>query len=475
MKKYLRLVEAIEDQIVSGALSTGDKLPSLRRMNKAHNVSIATILKAMDYLSGKGYIQSEEKKGYFITYDHAYFDHHDLVSEPSAPEDFENFEQVLKKVFLHYDLNCKVDFSVAVPSKDLLPVNRLKKAVIETMHQSSDAKSMYQPIFGNEELRKLIAQRSVISGTNLNLDEIVTTNGGTSAIGYALKVCSKPGDIIVTESPLCFGILQLAKTMDMKVREVRTSANTGIVLDDLEQVLRSGGVSAIVTVTNFGNPLGYYMPDNKKKALVDMARKYKVTLIEDDPFGDLYYASKHPSTCKQYDETGEVIYCSTFSKTLVPGFRVGYVAGGKYTEAIAKTQLYHTISANSLTHSVVAKFLETGSYDRYLNQLRKILQSNLAKFSEAIKKYFPAGTKLVKPRGGSCLWIQLDECINTLALFEICEEKGVRFVPGRLFSLGNQYNNCLKIAFAVKWSQEVERGLRTIGEEAQKLLKTSNM
>ncbi|WP_422858683.1 PLP-dependent aminotransferase family protein [Flagellimonas sp. S174] len=472
MTKYTEFANVLESQIKEKILNTGEKLPSLRELHKSSGLSISTILKSMDYLIAKGLIKSKEKSGYYVTYDHTLFDQTPIITKPVGKIDLEEVENLIDQVYLTPTLSPnEIDFSIGVPAKELLPINKIKKAVIEVMHQSADAETKYEPIYGNPDLRRLIAQRSLLAGSNFNLDEIITTSGCMNALTFSLMAISKPGDTVIVESPMFFGVLQLLSSLGLNVIEANTHSSHGLILSDLENILHDQNVTAIITVSNFGAPLGFCMPDQNKKKLVKLANEYDIILVEQDLYGDVFFEKNRPKTCKSYDTENRVILCSSFSKTLAPGYRVGYVVGARYTKEIARLKAYHNITSNSLTHKIVARILETGRYDRYLNYLRKSLEKNLLGYLEYIKKHFPRDIKVSAPKGGFVLWIELKEGIDTNVLFQKCLGHGIRIAPGRLFSLRNQYRNCFRISYGLNWTPEVQKSLITIGKIVTKMYK----
>lgn len=469
MKKYIELANTIEVQIKNGIFTYGDKLPSIRELRVNHQLSISTILKSMDVLISKGLINSKEKKGYYITYDKGLFSENPIVTRPSGKANYDEIEELIEAVFVDKETE-EIDFSIGIPDKEILPINKIKKAVIEVMHQSPDAEAKYEPVLGNPELRKIISRRSMALGCNIPVDQIITTNGCMDALHYALQVSTNPGDRIITESPTFFGILQLANNLGLEVIEIETNSREGISLNEVERHLKQKDIKAVITVSNFGNPLGFCMSDESKKALVGLAKKYDTLIIEEDLYGDVFFNNKRPNTCKSFDDDGRVILCSSFSKTLVPGYRVGYIVTDKFHKQVLRLKTYQSIAASSISHKVVARILQTGRYDRYLNQLRIKLESNLHKYMKVIHSSFPKNTKMSKPEGGYMLWIELDPRIDSLQLFEECLKKNIRITPGRMFSLRDQYFNCIRISYGLSWSSRIENALREIGKIASKLL-----
>ncbi len=470
MKKYLSLAHFIEAQIKNGTFKAGDKLPSVRELHRHNNASISTVLKSLDVLRGKGLIKSKEKSGYFVNYSEQIFSSPPIFTVPKGEIHSAEVEELIDLVYINPKSKYEIDFSLGVPDKKLLPINKIKKATIEIMHSSSDAATAYEAPCGDDTLRRLVVQRSLLSGTPLRRYEVITTNGCMNAFSYAFMVSMQAGDTIICESPIYFGILQLANSLKLNVIETQTHSVYGLDLEVVKTHLQQRKIKAIVTVSNFSNPLGFCMPPEHKQELVNLAHTYDCLIIEADLYGDIYFGDNRPKTCKSFDQEGRVMLCSSFSKTLAPGYRVGYIAGGTFADEIVRLKMYHNVTANSLTHQITARILQTGRYDRYLNQLRTKLEHNKWRYLELIRHSFPDNTKISNPSGGYMLWIELDQRVDTNILFERCLEKGIRIAPGRLFSLRNQYRHCLRISYGLQWNEQIEKGIQTIGDLAKQII-----
>ncbi|WP_448636596.1 aminotransferase-like domain-containing protein [Pedobacter panaciterrae] len=275
---------------------------------------------------------------------------------------------------------------------------------------------------------------------------------------------SKPGDTIAMESPCYSGILQLARSLGLKVIELPTHPITGIEIDALKKVVSK--INLCLLVPNFNTPLGSCMPDEHKKEVVALLAKHGVPLIEDDIYGDLYFGAQRPKCCKSFDTGGTVLWCSSISKTLAPGYRVGWIAPGKYKEQILKLKLVHAISSTTITQEAVANFLKTGRYENHLRKLRQTLQYNYQQYIDTIAEYFPEGTKTSRPQGGLALWVEFSKEINTTILFERALKQNISISPGRMFTLQNQFENCMRLSLGLPWSETLKQKLKLLGRLA---------
>src|SRR5260370_24954623 len=279
------------------------------------------------------------------------------------------------------------------------------------------ASHSYEAPPGNRALRVQLARRAIEAGCTLSPDDIITTVGATEALNLCLRAVAKPGDVIAIESPAFFGILQIIESLGMKVCEIPTFPRHGICLDELEARLKCCRVKACLFTLNFSNPLGSCMPDEKKQRLVEMLSKRQIPLIEDDIYGNLTFGPKRPKVAKAYDTDGWVLHCDSFTKTLSPGFRVGWVAPGRFKAKVEFLKFVSTSATASLPQMAVGDFLQNGGYDHHLRRIRRLYATQMELMSQAVGRWFPEGTKITRPTGGMSLWVELPAHVNLLDVY----------------------------------------------------------
>ncbi|MEP7095276.1 MAG: PLP-dependent aminotransferase family protein, partial [Flavobacterium sp.] len=354
--------------------------------------------------------------------------------------------------------------SLGFPSNELLPIAKLNKGMIQAMRSLPNSGTSYEDIQGNLNLRKEIARWSFTWGGSPTEEDIITTPGCVSAISHCLMTLTKPGDTIITESPVYFGVLQLAKSLGLYVMELPTNMTTGIELEAVKKAISTKKVKACVLMSNFSNPSGSMMPNEHKKEIVRLMEFHNIPLIEDDIHGDLYFGTSRPTNCKTYDESGIVLCCSSVSKTLAPGYRVGWVLPGKFKKEILRTKLYHTISSPTITHEVVGDFLKNGRYENHLRKIRQILNHNCNNYINTVLESFPTGTKVSQPQGGFFLWVELDKKMDTADFYHLAMKHHISIAPGRIFSFQNQFSNCMRLSFGLPWTNELRQSIQTLGK-----------
>ena len=465
---YIKLSNDIAKLIRNEVLKPGDRLPSVRGLCREHSISINTAKRVFLELEGQSLIVSKPQSGYFVSR----LSYRKLplpeVSRPSLFSTSKEPDELIRKVYANMGRNDLTLFSIGVASDKLLPLAKLNKEIMHATRALRDSGTGYEQLQGNEKLRRMVANRSLSWGGSLHENDLITTAGGMNALSFCIMALGKPGDTIAIESPCYPGILQLASSLGLKVLELPTHPITGIELEALRKMISK--IDICLLVPNFNTPLGSCMPDEHKKEVVELLAEHHIPLIEDDIYGDLYWGTQRPKCCKSFDENGTVLWCSSVSKTLAPGYRVGWVAPGRYKEQILKLKLVHAISSPAITQEAVASFLKSGRYENHLRRMRQTLQTNCQHYIEAIAEYFPDGTKTSRPQGGLALWVEFDKKINTATLFDRALKQGISIAPGRMFTLQNQFENCMRLSVGLPWSDEIWQKLKLLGLLAASML-----
>lgn len=466
---YLQVADRIQAMIEKEVIRIGDKLPSVRSLSKEQGISMSTVFQAYYHLESKGYIEPRPKSGYYVRFSPRRLPELPSATRPVKKATEVNVSEMITEVFSHHGPDL-LRFSTASPSEPLLPSAKLAKSMIQALRETNGG-LIYENLQGNLTLRRQIARMSIQWGGSITEHDVVTTTGCMDALTLCLSATTQPGDVIALESPAYSGTFQLAESLGLKVLEVPTNPICGVDLDYLDKAIPKFKIKACVFVTNYSNPIGSVMPDKNKRELVRLVNKYDIPLIEDDIYADLYFGKLRPSSCKQYDRNGNVLLCNSFSKSLAPGYRVGWTVPGKYKERVLRLKLNHTISSATLPQAAIGHFLENGRYEHHMRNLRKMLHTQCLRYQQAVADYFPEDTCVTRPQGGYVLWLELNENINTIELYEQALRRKITFAPGRIFTLQDRYNNCMRISYSNPWSKTVDDGLKTLGKLAHQLLK----
>ena len=423
-------------------------------------------------LAAQSLVDSKPMSGYFVSQHSEQRLPLPGVSRPSLTANDKEPDELISKVYANLGNDKLTLFSIGIPSGNLLPLAKLKKEIIQATRTLNAGGAAYESLQGNIKLRRMIAARSLAWGGNLHEDDLITAGGGMNALSFCLMALGKTGDTIALESPCYPGILQLALSLGLKVLELPTHPATGIELGALSAVIDK--ISICLLVPNFNTPLGSCMPEENKKEVVELLSRHGIPLIEDDIYGDLYFGAQRPKCCKSFDTTGNVLWCSSVSKNLAPGYRVGWIAPGRYKDRLMKLKLVHSISSPSIQQEAVANFLRTGRFENHLRQLRRTLQRNYEQYVQAIVQYFPEGTRTSRPQGGLALWVEFSPEIDTRKLYDLAIKQGISIAPGRMFTLQDQFENCMRLCFGLPWSAEIAFKLKVLGNLAKMIASQNN-
>lgn len=458
---YVDLADQLAHQIRKGVLKEGDRMPSIRTLCKTHNISMNTAKRVYLELESESLVQAIPQSGYFVS--HVNYTHFPLpqASNPTPLADSTIPKDIINKVYANMGNEALTLFSFNSLYGEFLPSAQMKKEIVQASKVLTYGGIDYESVQGNLNLRRMIASRSMSWGGNLTEDDIVTTNGSINAISLCLLALGKPGDTVAIESPCYPGIFQLALDLGFKVVELPTDPVTGVNIEALEQACST--IDICLLVSNYSTPFGSCMPTEHKKKIVALLEAHQIPLIEDDVYGDLNFNGKRPMCCKAFDTTGNVLLCSSISKTLAPGYRVGWVSAGKYQDKIIHQKLIHAISSPAIVQEAVANFIKSGKYEKHLRKLRQSVFANYQKILAVILEDFPSGTKVSRPEGGLSLWVEFDQRVNTLKLYDLCIKEGISIAPGRMFTVQHQFQNCIRISIGLPWSEEIEQQLKRVG------------
>lgn len=464
---YLRLAAALEQQLLAGAFAAGGKLPSLRTVQQQYGVSLNTAKQVYWELERRLLIEARPQSGFYVRPPTLRQMAWPTPSAPPAHSALEPDAALIARVYQTLADPTLTQLSLGVPDAAMLPISRLRRSVSRALRTLPDGGTGYEPVAGSPDLRTQVARWAFRWGSTLRPDELLITAGAMNALTYCLLAVTQPGDTVAVESPVYVWALQLIRSLGLHALELPTHPETGLDLDALARALPR--IQACLLIPNFSNPLGSCMPDAHKQALVQLLATRQIPLIEDDVYGDLYYGSQRPRPCKAFDEQGLVLWCSSVSKTLAPGYRVGWVAPGRFYEQILQRKLLQAIASPPLHQAAVADFLAHGRYEQHLRQLRRTLHANSQACLRAVAAYFPAGTRVTQPTGGFTLWVELPGPVNTQDVFEAALRQGISFAPGRLFTQHAQFTNCLRLSYGLPWSAAVESRLRQLGQLVRQL------
>jgi DNA-binding transcriptional MocR family regulator len=466
---YEQVAGEIAGLVDQGTFRAGDRLPSIRQLSSRFDVSINTVMQAYALLEDKRLIQARPQSGYYVRSRVPEIREPDLQSRsfiaPATVTISTLCHQVMRNM-MNRDL---LPLGSAIPSAQNLPIDKLNRIMASELRRCGDHAVLYQMPPGYDRLRVQIARRALMAGISSGPDDILVTSGCVEAVFLALRATCRAGDTIAVESPFYFNFMQMIAELGLKALEIPSTPRDGISIEALRYAIEQGKISACLVITNFSNPLGSLMPDERKRELVELLARHEIPLIEDDIYGDLTFDNERPTAAKSFDRSDLVIYCSSFSKTIAPGYRVGWAIAGRFQAEMERIKMIMNVAPASPPQIALAEFLATGGYDHHLRSIRRIHARNISQMADAVARYFPEGTRMTHPAGGFILWIEMPEGIDAIQLYHNALEAGISIVPGPLFSLSNKYGHHIRLS-AAHWDERIEQGIKVLGKLAHELL-----
>lgn len=472
---YQRWANHYREAIVTGALSPGDRMPSLRELMRHHGVSLSTALQVCRQLETEGRLEARPRSGYFVC-PPVRIERHAL-EEPTVgplpdPALFVGLNERVSR-FVARSRQCVVrtDFSSARGAPSLYMGKALKNAALRALRQQPDLLVRVASTGGNAAFRAVLAKRALASGMRLAPGDLLVTQGCIEALNLALRAVAVPGNIVAVESPSFFGLLQVLETLGLRALEIPTSPKTGISLEAMQLALDSyPDIKALVVVPHLQNPLGSVMPDKNKAALVELCHSNGVALIEDDSYSALLDDGLPRRALKSWDRNGGVIHCASLHKMLAPGMRLGWISAGRWQARVEMLKYAQSRNNDELAQIAAAEVMSTAGYDRHLQRLRGRLREQRQRTVTAIDAYFPASTRFSQPKGGLALWLELPGRLSSQTVFDRAIERGILVAPGLMFSNSNRFEHFIRINCGLPYTPEVDQSLRELGEILHRLL-----
>ena len=466
---YRQVIDLISENIDTGTLRSGDRLPSLRKMSQSAGVSIPTVRQAYIELERQRRIESRPQSGFYVRP----LSGNDIVApapssrgEPVCLDCRSLMERVYDGIN-HPDL---VPLGIANPCMAKPAAKALHRAMKRVMARAEERSIGYSSTQGEPVLRRQIAYHYLDSiGAQVEPDHITITNGGQEALLLSLQAVAKAGDVIAVETPTYHGMLELIDSLGMLAVEVETCPEEGVTLSELRRTLEEHDVRACMFSTTLGNPLGVTMPEHDRRRLVEILEEFDTVLIEDDVYGDLRFDGVRPVPAQFLSNSDRIITCGSFSKTAAPGYRIGWVVTEYYIDSIARLKRAFSCSSGLLQQLTLADFLASGDYNRHLKTLRPILKRNADRMIALVAENFPEETRTSRPMGASVLWLELPGNVDAITLFDDAIKAGISIAPGQIFSPSNRYSNFLRLSYGHPWTEKTEAAIRWLGERVREL------
>lgn len=458
---YRRLADEVADLVDRRVLRPGERLPSVRSTSRQRRVSPATVLRAYQVLEDRGYLEVRPQSGHYVRAELPTRLPPPAIGRLRLADGEVRQENLLGALLERVSDPAIVPFGAATAATDLYPVAKLSRLLAARARRSGGI--AYEGPHGMEPLRRQVVRRLAANGVRLRENELVATNGCTEALHLALRAVARPGDTILLESPTYYGFLELANALSLRVLEVPASPVTGVSPDDIRRAIKRRRIAAFLSSPNFQNPLGFTVPDEAKREIVAILAARGIWIVEDDVYSELHHGPRRPLPFKAFDDGGTVLTCSSISKTLAPGYRVGWVAAGAMAARIALLKVGISLQTNTLAQLAIADFLALGGVEHHLRRLRQAFRGQVNDMQHAVARYFPEGTRVSRPAGGHLIWVELPRHTDAYEVAQRAFKQKIGVLPGRFFSTGPHYSHCVRINCGARLTPEREEAVKVLG------------
>ena len=357
-----------------------------------------------------------------------------------------------------------ISFAGGLPAPELFPIEEMEKISARVLQEMGTQALQYSPTEGFEPLRKKIAQRMERAGVNTSADDILIISGSQQGLDFSGKIFLNPGDVVVCESPSYLGAINAFKAYQCRFLEIETD-NDGMVMEDLEQKLAATeNVRMIYVIPDFQNPSGRTWSTARRKKLLEIAGRFDLPIVEDNPYGELRFEGEMPPSLRSMDQDGRVVYLGSFSKTFCPGMRLGWVnAAPALLEKYVFVKQGADLQTSSMAQRELSFFMDEYDLDAHIEKIKVVYKKRRDLMMETIKKEFPKEAKYTYPEGGLFTWVELPEHINTRELMVKAVENKVAFVPGGSFYPSGNKENAMRINYSNMPEEKIVEGITRLG------------
>ncbi len=354
-----------------------------------------------------------------------------------------------------------INFAGGLPAPELFPIDEIKSVCERVLTKYGPNSLQYSLTTGVPLLREYLARRVSVDGIEYSADSIQITCGAQQGLDIIGRVFLEPGSVVLTEEPTYVGAIQAFSFYDARFISVATDED-GMLPDDLESKINKHKPTMVYLVPNFQNPSGITMSKSRRKAVVELAIKYDVPIIDDNPYRELRYQGEHVPSLKAMDKE-HVIQLGTFSKIISPGLRIGWIVAEPQIIALCeKMKQACDLHTNTFSQYVVHEFAESGGLERHINKLIDSYGIRRNVMIDALRNYFDDGTTWTEPEGGLFLWVRCPAGISASGLLPKALEAGVAYVPGKYFYSEKPDDTTLRLNFCNATEEKIVEGVKRL-------------
>ena len=467
--RYLQIAGQLSQAIRQGTLSHGEKLPSVRMLARQYGVAQTTVVQAYHWLEDARQITARPRSGFFVA-PRAVQLPEPKIARPMRHPRAVSLDWLGQRVLGREQPEGMVSFSSGTPGIDLLNPDRVRRAVTRSVQKHRHLLCTYPGSDGHEEARRALARYAVGLGCSLDPERILITGGCMDSVALCLRAVTKPGDVVALESPTHFSFLEVLQALQLKALEIPCHPRHGISLEALQLALDTQPVKALLLVPTLSNPLGSCMPQAERKRLVQLAVEHDLPVIEDAIYADLAEGDAMRRSLKSYDSTGQVMLCHSFSKTLAPGLRLGWLEAGRWTGKLRHIKEMQAGGQSAVLELALADLISQAGHHAAMRQLRASIAARVEQARQVSAQSFPAGTRVSDPPGGLLLWLELPAPLDAAALHQACLAQQILMAPGALFGAAGRFKQGMRLGLGGDWTPQHLQALRQMGTIACSML-----
>lgn len=463
---YETLADELAHSIAGGQLLPGIRIPSVREYAAQRGVSINSVKAAYRLLEDRGLIVARPQSGYYVCESLP-----GLLSRPPESEELmplSGLSRLLSLILERQQQGNCTDLALACPQGGAFyPAERLQKVAVRLMRTTAGRQTTYAMPPGSALLRAQVARRGLQLGMYLSADDILITHGAMEALSLAIRASTQPGDAVAVESPTFYNLYPMLQDLGRRIVNVPTHPQQGMCLDSLESLVIRDRIAAVITIPSGHNPLGFVMPAENRRRLATLAARYEFAVVEDAMYAELQFGDRPVPNIKAFDKDGWVMVCASYTKTIAPDFRIGWLEAGRFRDVVRQMKFTSSVAESVLLSDTLGIFLQNGSYDLHLRHLRKLYDRQIDGVRACIAVGFPEGTRVSRPGAGFILWVELPDGTDTLALFHAALDENILCMPGLLCSQDRAFSNCLRLAVCFELTEEYRTAIIRLGALAR--------
>jgi len=466
MRRYESVVDLIKRRIHTGTLKVGDRLPSVRQLSEDIGYSTMTVHHAYELLEAEGVCEARPRSGFYVV---------DLPAPMTEPgsnnhdgdgQTLKNLPDALLQICYSNELGA---FGSFYPSPDLFDRNDINRLLRQLLRQGESRLVGCDSPQGDVQLRHEISRRVSRRGCIVTDGDIIVGNTSMSCFDMCLNAFTKPGDVVLVESPSYFPMLAGLNRKSLSMVEIYSHPRSGIDPEQFLHLVRANSIRVALLMGSHHYPTGVTYSEQAMRRVVEIARQHQVLILENDMFSDLSYDGSRQPSFKQHDPSDIVVQFGSFTASLPPAYGLGWIIAGTHTRRLMTHQYTHGLnSGDGIVQRAIATFLAIRSQDRHLRRLRGALAARMQRGLDLIAEHFPRECVVSPPAGGFMCWVRGPVGFNATDALLQAVESDFSFLPGPIFSIEASFRNFVALNFSFPWTAQNQTYLAKLGEMMHK-------